>query len=247
MINLGDFPTGATVYVPFATYDKDDGSSITMTGLAITDIEIYKNGVITQRASDNGYTLLDTDGIDFDGITGLHGFKIDLSDNSDSGFYAAGNEYQVAVSAITVDAVTINFWAAIFSIEKTGGVLALLKTNLDATVSSRLASASYTAPDNASISAILTDTGTDGVVVATASKTGYALSTAGVDAVLDDVVEGTLTLRHIIRILLAGMAGKSSGGGTATILFKGADGTTTRITGTVDADGNRSAVIVDGA
>src|SRR3989337_56919 len=121
MINLGDFPTGATVYVPFATYDKDDGSSITMTGLAITDIEIYKNGVITQRASDNGYTLLDTDGIDFDGITGLHGFKIDLSDNSDSGFYAAGNEYQVAVSAITVDAVTINFWAAIFSIEKTGG------------------------------------------------------------------------------------------------------------------------------
>lgn len=32
--------------------------------------------------------------------------------------------------------------------------------NLDATVSSRLASASYTAPDNASISAILTDTGT---------------------------------------------------------------------------------------
>src|SRR3990170_2740170 len=38
--------------------------------------------------------------------------------------------------------------------------------NLDAAVSSRLATAGYTAPDNTSISAILTDTGTDGVVVA---------------------------------------------------------------------------------
>jgi hypothetical protein len=36
--------------------------------------------------------------------------------------------------------------------------------------------------------AILADTGTDGVVVVTASKTGYALSTAGVDAILDEVI-----------------------------------------------------------
>lgn len=124
---LGDFATSAVIYIPFATYDKDDGSSITMTGLAVTDIEIYKNGAVTQRASDSGYTLLDTDGIDFDGITGLHGFSIDTSDNADAGFFAAGNEYQVAVSAITVDAVTVNFWAATFSIERSGGALALLK------------------------------------------------------------------------------------------------------------------------
>lgn len=78
-------------------------------------------------------------------------------------------------------------------------------------------------------------------------KAGFELSAAGVDAVLDEVVEGTLTLRQIMRINLAALAGKSAGGGTATLLFKGADGTTTRITATVDANGNRTAMTVNGA
>jgi hypothetical protein len=109
-------PASTTLYVPFASYDKDDGSSITLTGLAVTDIEIYKNGSVTQRSSDAGYTLLDTDGIDFDGVTGIHGFSIDLSDNTDSGFYTVGSWYTVVVSSVTVDAVTVNFIAAVFRI-----------------------------------------------------------------------------------------------------------------------------------
>jgi hypothetical protein len=109
-------PASTTLYVPFASYDKDDGSSITMTGLAVTDIEIYKNGSVTQRSSDAGYTLLDTDGIDFDGVTGIHGFSIDLSDNTDASFYTVGSWYTVVVSSVTVDAVTVNFIAAVFRI-----------------------------------------------------------------------------------------------------------------------------------
>lgn len=109
-------PASTTLYIPFATYAGATGASITLTGLAVTDIEIYKNGSVTQRASDNGYTLLDTDGIDFDGITGIHGFSIDLSDNSDAGFYAAGSSYFVVVSAVTVDSQTVNFIAAWFRI-----------------------------------------------------------------------------------------------------------------------------------
>ncbi len=115
MINLGSRVAGSTVYIPFHTFNSS-GASVTLTGLAVTDVEIYKNGSPTQRASDAGITLLDTDGIDFDGITGLHGFKIDLSDNSDNGFYAAGNNYMVAVSAVTVDGQTVSFWAACFDI-----------------------------------------------------------------------------------------------------------------------------------
>lgn len=118
---LGDFPTGQTIYVYFNTFDSNDPSaSVTLTGLAVTDIEIYKNGSTTQRASDAGYALLDTDGIDFDGITGIHGFSIDTSDNTDAGFYAAGNDYTVIVSSVTVDAATINFIAARFSIDNRG-------------------------------------------------------------------------------------------------------------------------------
>lgn len=123
MFYLGERLVNSTVYIPFHTFNSS-GASVTLTGLAVTDIEIYKNGSVTQRASDAGYTLLDTDGIDFDGITGLHGFKVDLSDNTDAGFYAAGNHYMVAVSAVTVDAQTVNFWAASFDIVATPATLA---------------------------------------------------------------------------------------------------------------------------
>jgi len=116
MIHLGTVPASTSVYIPFATYGKTNGESITCTGLAVTDVEIYKNGSTTQRSSDAGVALLDTDGIDFDGITGLHGFSIDLSDNTDSGFYAVGSWYWVVVSAITVDSQTVTFLAASFRI-----------------------------------------------------------------------------------------------------------------------------------
>lgn len=108
MFDLGDQAVDDTLYLPFDTYDSD-GASVTITGLAVTDIEIYKDGSATTRASDNGYALLDTDGIDFASTTGLHGFSVDLSDNSDSGFYAAGGTYWCNVNAITVDSQTVRF------------------------------------------------------------------------------------------------------------------------------------------
>jgi len=114
---LGDFSTGATVYVYFDTFVHDTRASVTLTGLLASDIEIYKNGSMTQRSSDAGYTLLDTDGIDLDLTTGIHGFSIDLSNDTDAGFFAAGNDYTVVVASVTVDGVTVNFVAAQFSIE----------------------------------------------------------------------------------------------------------------------------------
>lgn len=115
----GDFTTSDTVYFFFDTFSSDDPSaSITLTGLATSDIEVYRDGGTTQRASDAGYTLLDTDGIDFDGITGIHGFSIDLSDNTDAGFYTTTGEFDVIVSSVTVDGATINFHAGSFSIDR---------------------------------------------------------------------------------------------------------------------------------
>ena len=110
MINLGEVRPGTTIIVPFHTFDSNDPSaSVTITGLATTDIEIYKDGSVTQRASDTGYTLLDTDGIDFDGVTGIHGVSVDLASNATAGFYSAGAQYMVVVASITVDAATVNF------------------------------------------------------------------------------------------------------------------------------------------
>jgi len=65
---------------------------------------------------------------------------------------------------------------------------------------------------------------------------------------LDEVVEGTLTVRHILRLLTSFIGAKVSGGGTGTITFRDIGDTKPRITMTVDADsGDRSAVALDGS
>jgi uncharacterized protein (DUF1786 family) len=46
--------------------------------------------------------------------------------------------------------------------------------------------------------------------------------------------------------MLAALAGKASGGGTVTVKFRDHADAKDRITATVDASGNRSAVTLDG-
>jgi hypothetical protein len=104
---LDTYPAGSTVYAHWHTFDSA-GASVTLTGLATTGIEIYKNGSATQRASDAGYALLDTDGIDFDTTTGIHGISIDLADNTDAGFYAVGSQFTVVVNGLTVDGNSVS-------------------------------------------------------------------------------------------------------------------------------------------
>lgn len=109
----GDYDTTETVNIPFNTFSSDDPSaSVTITNLVAGDIEIHKDGSTTQRASDSGVSVT----IDFDGVTGNHIASIDLSDNSDAGFYANGSRYQVRMEGTTVDGATINAWIGSFSI-----------------------------------------------------------------------------------------------------------------------------------
>lgn len=113
MFALGDYDTTETVINPFNTFSSDDPSaSVTITNLAAADVEIHKDGSDTQRASDNGVTV----SINFDGVTGNHIISIDLSDNSDDGYYSAGSRYQVRMEGTTVDGATINAWIGTFSI-----------------------------------------------------------------------------------------------------------------------------------
>jgi anti-sigma28 factor (negative regulator of flagellin synthesis) len=113
MFQAGDFNTTETVVIPLNSFTSDDPSaSVTVTNLAAADIEIHKDGGATQRASDNGVTV----NIDFDTVTGNHTVEIDLSDNSDAGFYAAGSRYLVRMEGVTIDGATINAWIGGFSI-----------------------------------------------------------------------------------------------------------------------------------
>lgn len=131
MLHLGGVPASSTLYIPFETVDGT-GAGVTISGFAVGDIKIYKNGSTTERASTSGFALLDTDGIDFDGVTGLHGFSIDLSDNSDAGFYSVGAQYWVVLNTITLSGVAITPLTATFRIIAAEAVTGKPKVDVDA-------------------------------------------------------------------------------------------------------------------
>jgi hypothetical protein len=72
-----------------------------------------------------------------------------------------------------------------------------------------------------------------------------AIATALLD--LAAGVETGITMREALRIAMAVLAGKSSGwpAGGGSELFRAADDSKVRVTATVDADGNRTAVTLD--
>jgi hypothetical protein len=112
---FGDYDTTETVVIPFNSFTSDDPSaSVTMTNLIATDVEIYKDGSLTQRnsATHSGIVV----DIDVDAVAGAHWITIDLSDNDDAGFYANGSRYQVMIVGTTIDGGTVNAWIGAFSI-----------------------------------------------------------------------------------------------------------------------------------
>jgi len=83
--------------------------------------------------------------------------------------------------------------------------------------------------------AILDDTGTSGVL----------LSTSALGSIFDDeVIVGTYTFSDLLKIMAAALAGKLSGGGSTTLKFEGVDGASDVIVTTVDANKNRTNVVI---
>lgn len=112
-------------------------------------------------------------------------------------------------------------WDALTSALTTvGSIGKRLSDNIDAAVSSRLASGSYSAAPTANQNA---------------------------DALLDrtDGVETGLTVRQSLRLTNAMAGGELSGAGTATNTIRDPNDSKNRIVAAVDADGNRTAVTLD--
>lgn len=64
---------------------------------------------------------------------------------------------------------------------------------------------------------------------------------------LQDIVEGTLTVKDVLRLMLSAVALKLEDAATLNPKFKSLDGTKTRILGTVDGKGNRTDITLDPA
>jgi hypothetical protein len=94
------------------------------------------------------------------------------------------------------------------------------------------------APAGASVSADIAAVSTAVAAVPTAN--------ANADALLDrSSAVDTYTPRGILRLIGASLLGQLAGAATTTITAKAADASKTRITATVDANGNRTAVTLD--
>lgn len=117
--DLGKLPLGTVIPLHWSSHDAATGANEALSGLATSDIEIYKGTSMTQRSSDAGYALLDTDGIDIDGMVGANGISIDTGDNTDAGFFVAGSFYNVWVGPVTIDGQTVNIHLATFYLEAT--------------------------------------------------------------------------------------------------------------------------------
>ena len=166
----------------------------------------------------------------------ITGGKVDVNDKT--GFSLSSAGIQAIWDALTSALTTV------------GSIGKRIADNLDATVSSR---STYAGGAVASVTAPVTVNDKTGYALTaaydpakTAAQAGDAmsLSAAGADALLDrsDGVESSWTVRQALRVILSAVAGKLSGAATSTVAIRDVGDTKTRISATVDPDGNRSSV-----
>ncbi|HXK72603.1 MAG TPA: hypothetical protein PLQ68_07840, partial [Clostridia bacterium] len=107
---------------------------------------------------------------------------------------------------------------------------------------STLATASALATVNSIVDAILADTNE------LQTNQGNWLTATGFSTFdpETDILENTYSYADIFRIWQSGLAGKSTGGGTTEMSFLAIDGETARITATMDENGNRTEITLNG-
>lgn len=88
---------------------------------------------------------------------------------------------------------------------------------------------------------------TDNLPAAPAATGDIPTAAQNADALLDRAngVETSYTPRQALRLILSSLVGKLSGAATTTVAIRDVGDTKNRISATVDADGNRTAVTLD--
>ena len=226
LTDFGDVPANSVLPIFWTSHDAVTGANEAMSALAVGDILIYKGVSITQRSSTAGFALIDTDGIDVDTLTGVNAISIDLSDNTDAGFYAVGSFYTVILGPVTIDAQTVYVNLATFRIvaaESVAGVPEVDLTHVAGATTNVAALAT-------NVDAILTDTAVIGAagagltaipVISGALTEGYAADGA------------TATLAQILYMIYSCVAQMDLTGTTLTT--RKLDGTTVALTFTLDS------------
>ncbi len=230
---LGDHTSGDTVEVFFTTSDSAGAAVAPSTIFDDADVQVYETG--TDIPLTAGITVTSP----VNSVVGLH--KALIVASTGNGYNNNAN-FQVVLnpSDETVDSQTVVAVIGSFSIEnRFAGV------DADWVNGGRL---------DLILDAILADTGTDGVIVASLavdSVDAAVLATDAAQEIADQLldrtagVETSLTLRQWLRLGASALFNKGSGLETTTGVYRDFGDTKDRITATIDADGNRTAVTTD--
>lgn len=221
-VNLGKRRAGAltaaspgdTLYIPFASYN-DSGDSEALSGLAVSDIEVFKDGGVTSRATDSGYSIISDTGQYGDRV-GLYRCSIQLFNTTDdASFYAAGSQYHVAIDAVTVDGKNVRFFPAIFEIEAntdTGAIAdavwsksARVATSVSGSVGSVTGAVGSVTGAVGSVSGNVSGSvgsvATDGITAASIAANAIGASELATDAV-NEIAQATAALDTGLRQLI---------------------------------------------
>lgn len=134
---IGDFAVNSTLRYFYASNAAAGASAARTTAGAY---RVYKNISTTERTSSAGIT----DFSGFDSVTGLNAVTIDLSNNTDAGFYAAGNDYVVVLVGAVVDSQTINVPLFQFSIANRSPTVTVSSMNAGTITSTTIANDAIT-------------------------------------------------------------------------------------------------------
>lgn len=172
---LGDFVGTETINHLFTTV-QSSGAPTTLSGTP--KLRCYKNGSTTESSD-----LTPT--VDFDSRTGLNLVAIDLT--GDSGFYATGSDYNIVITAGTVNSVSVvGYVVGAFSI--------LHRSALRPATAGRTLVVDAAGLADANVVKIgPTGSGTAQTAGDVGAKTNFRLSATGVDDIWDEATSGHTT------------------------------------------------------
>lgn len=203
------------------------GSAMTLADDAITSAKFDESTAYPLKSADTGVTAVARVGADGDTLETLSD-QIDNLDADVADVFDDVGDVKAELDLVFVHTGT-NIPATLTAIKGAGWTNENL-TTIDANVDAVKAKTDNLPSDPADQSAV------------EAAITAAAATLPSAEDIMTSIVEGAITLRDSLKLANAFMAGKVSGGNTASIAFRDLADALDRIVMTVDVDGNRTGV-----
>lgn len=201
--------------------------------VAVNALDAVRMGMtaLPNAAADaaGGLPISDAGGLDLDAQVGTKINSI-LEDTGTTGVPAVNGNVTGSVASIAAGGIAANSFAA--------GAIDAAAIAANAIGASEIA-------DGAIDAATFAAGAITATVIATGAIDADALAADAVDEIWDEVMEGTTTARQSMRLANSANGAIVAGAATTTVTIRDLADSKDRVTATVDANGNRTAVVLD--